>query len=78
MGRPREYTLAEIEEEIARLQKSEAVRLARKEQKIYNKRKAYMSALLALEKRGKELAAEGITMDNMREKLFGGIPEEEE
>lgn len=78
MGRPREYTLAEIEEEIARLQKSEAVRLARKEQKIYNKRKAYMSALLALEKRGKELAAEGVTMDNMRDKLFGGIPEEEE
>lgn len=78
MGRPREYTIAEIEEEIERLQKSEAVRLARKEQKIYNKRKAYMSALLALEKRGKELAAEGVTMDNMRDKLFGGIPEEEE
>lgn len=78
MGRPREYTIAEIEEEIERLQKSEAVRLARKEQKIYNKRKAYMGALLALEKRGKELEAEGITMENMREKLFGGIPEEEE
>lgn len=78
MGRPREYTLVEIEEEIERLQKSEAVRLARKEQKIYNKRKAYMGALLALEKRGKELAADGITMENMREKLFGGIPEDEE
>lgn len=78
MGRPREYTIAEIEEEIERLQKSEAVRLARKEQKIYNKRKAYMSALLALEKRGKELAEQGVTMDNMRDKLFGGIPEEEE
>lgn len=78
MARPREYTIAEIEEEIERLQKSEAVRLARKEQKIYNKRKAYMGALLALEKRGKELAAEGVTMDNMREKLFGGIPEDEE
>lgn len=73
MGRPREYTMDEIETEIARLQKSEAVRLARKEQKIYAKRKAYMGALLALEKRGKELAAEGITMENMREKLFGGI-----
>lgn len=42
MARPREYTMDEIEAEIARLQKSEAVRLARKEQKIYNKRKAYM------------------------------------
>lgn len=78
MGRPREYTIAEIEEEIERLQKSEAVRLARKEQKIYNKRKAYMGALIALEKRGKELAADGITMENMREKLFGRIPEDEE
>ena len=78
MGRPREYTISEIEGEIERLQKSEAVRLARKEQKIYNKRKAYMGALLALEKRGKELEAEGITMENMREKLFGGIPEDEE
>ena len=78
MGRPREYTIDEIESEIERLQKSEAVRLARKEQKIYNKRKAYMGALIALEKRGKELAADGITMENMREKLFGGIPEDEE
>ena len=78
MGRPREYTLEMVEAEIERLQKSEAVRLARKEQKIYNKRKAYMSALLALEKRGKELEAEGITMENMRDKLFGGVQEEEE
>ena len=78
MGRPREYTMEIIESEIERLQKSEDVRLARKEQKIYNKRKAYMSALLALEKRGKELAAEGVTMENMREKLFGGVTEEEE
>ena len=78
MGRPREYTIDVIESEIERLLKSEDVRLARKEQKIYNKRKAYMSALLGLEKRGKELAAEGVTMENMREKLFGGVSEEEE
>lgn len=78
MGRPREYTIEVIESEIERLQKSEDVRLARKEQKIYNKRKAYMSALLALEKRGKELAEQGVTMENMREKLFGGVTEEEE
>ena len=77
MARPREYTMNEIEAEIERLKKSDAVRLARKEQHIYNKRKAYMSALMALEKRGKELAADGITMENMREKLFGNIPEDE-
>lgn len=77
MARPREYTMDEIEAEIARLQKSEAVRLARKEQKIYNKRKAYMSALLGLEKRGKELEAHGITMENMRAKLFSNIPEDD-
>lgn len=73
MARPREYTLAEIDKDIERLKVSEDVRLARKEQHIYNKRKAYRDALLALEKRGKELAAEGITMENMREKLFGGV-----
>lgn len=78
MGRPREYTLAEIEAEIERLQNSEDVRLARKEQKIYAKRKAYMGALLALEKRGRELAANGITMENMREKLFGGVADDGE
>ena len=78
MGRPREYTICEIEAEIERLQKSEAVRLARKEQKLYNKRKAYMGALLALEKRGKELEAEGVTMENIRDKLFGGFQEDEE
>lgn len=77
MARPREYTMNEIEAEIERLKKSDAVRLARKEQHIYAKRKSYMSALLALEKRGMELKAEGITMENMREKLFGDIPEDE-
>lgn len=78
MARPREYTLAEIEKDIERLKISEDVRLARKEQHIYAKRKAYRDALLALEKRGKELAADGITMENMREKLFNGVPEDEE
>ena len=78
MGRPREYTISEIEAEIERLQKSDAVRLARKEQKLYNKRKAYMGALLALEKRGKELEEEGVTMGNIRDRLFGGFQEDEE
>ena len=78
MERPREYTLAEIEKDIERLKVSEDVRLARKEQHIYAKRKAYRDALLALEKRGKELAADGVTMENMREKLFNGMTEDEE
>ena len=78
MGRPRAYSMDEIESEIERLKNSDAVKLARKEQRIYEKRKGYMRALLALEQRGKELEAEGITMENMREKLFGGIPEDEE
>ena len=77
MARPREYTLAEIEGEIERLLNSDAVRLARKEQRIYAKRKAYMGALLALEKRGKQLASEGITMENMRVKMFSNIPEDD-
>ena len=78
MGRPRLRTYEQVEEEIERLKNSEAVKLARKEQRIIQKRTAYMNALLSLEKRGKELAADGITMDNMREKLFNGIPEDEE
>ena len=75
----RELTsLESIEAEIERLKNSDAVRLARKEQRILAKRKSYLSALCSLEKRGRELAAEGITMENIREKMLGCIPEDED
>lgn len=78
MGRPRIRTIEEVEAEIERLKDSDAVRLARKEQRIIAKRTAYMNALLSLEKRGKDLASIGVTMENIREKMVGTALEDEE
>ena len=60
-----------VEIEIARLQASDAVKLAKKEQSIKYKRRQQMYQLRCVEKRGKQLMAEGITMDNIESKLFG-------
>ena len=51
--------------EVERLKASENVKLAQKEIRIKNKRKAYLYQLRWLEKRGKQLAAQGFTPDNM-------------
>lgn len=61
----------QVEIEIARLTASEDVRLAKKETRIKLRRRQYMYGLRILEKRGKELAANGITCENIEEKLFG-------
>jgi hypothetical protein len=55
-----------VEEEIARLQNSPYVKLARKEERIRNRRRQYMYALRRYEKRGQQLEAEGITMDYLQ------------
>lgn len=61
---PREYlTDEQVEAEIARLIDSENVRLARREQRIKYKRRQVLYNLRALEKRGAELAAAGITLE---------------
>lgn len=52
-------TDAQVEQEIARLMESEAVRLAKKEMRIKNRRRQYMYGLRNLEKRGKELKDSG-------------------
>lgn len=65
----------EVEKEIERLLDSEAVKLAKKEQRILYKRRQYMYGLRTMEKRGKQLAKEGITMDNIEAKLFGSTAE---
>lgn len=52
-----------VEEEIERLQNSPLVKLARKEERIRNARRQYMYTLRMYEKKGKQLEAEGITMD---------------
>ena len=61
----------QVELEIERLLKSEDVKLAKKETRIKLKRRQYMYQLRCMEKRGKELAELGVTLDNMEEMLFG-------
>ena len=56
-------TDAEVEAEIERLAKSEAVKLARREQRIKYRRRQQLYTLRAFEKRGKQLMAEGVTME---------------
>lgn len=68
----------QVEMEIDRLLHSDAVQLAKKEIRIKYKRRQYMYQLRNMEKRGKQLKAEGITLENMEKRLFGEIPEEEE
>ena len=54
-----------VEREIARLQESEFVKLARKELRLKYKRRQALYQLRNLDKRGKELASAGITVDNI-------------
>ena len=56
------FTETEIEE-IERLKKSEAVRLARAEQRIKYRRRQYLYSLRNLERRGIELLASGWTVE---------------
>lgn len=60
----REYlTDEQVEQEIARLKSSEYVKLARAEARIRTRRRQYMYTLRWLENHGKELEAEGLSLD---------------
>lgn len=73
----RKYTPEElIDAEIERLKKTDAVKLAQKEQRLLNRKRKYLADLRWLEKRGKKLMSEGWTLDTL-ELLFKDIPEEE-
>ena len=63
----------QVEIEIDRLLHSEEVQLAKKEIRIKYKRRQYMYQLRNLEKRGKQLSADGVTLDNIEELLFGDM-----
>ena len=63
-----------IDAEIERLKKSEAVKLAQKEQRLLYRKRKYLADLRWLEKRGKALMADGWTLDTL-ELLFKDIPE---
>lgn len=65
-----------VDAEIERLKKSEAVKLAQKEQRLLNRKRKYLADLRWLEKRGKKLMSEGWTQDTL-ELLFKDIPENE-
>lgn len=68
---------AQVELEIERLLESEEVLLAKAEQRIKNRRRQYLYSLRTMEKRGKQLMADGITMENIVSRLFPENMEEE-
>lgn len=53
----------QVEQEIARLQKSPYVALANKERRIRERRRMYLYSLRQLEKKGRELEKAGITAE---------------
>ena len=65
-----------VEEEIARLTATDAVKLARRELRLKYKRRQTLYTLRALEKRGKELQEAGISIENID--LMMKIAEEED
>mgnify|MGYP000522475871 CR=1 FL=1 len=72
----REFTPEElVDAEIERLKKTDAVKLAQKEQRLIHRKRKYLADLRWLEKRGKKLMQEGWTLDTL-ELLFKDIPEE--
>ena len=78
MGRKMTYTPEEVvDAEIERLKKTDAVKLAQKERRLINRKRKYLADLRWLEKRGKQLMAEGWTADTL-ELLYQDIPEEQE
>lgn len=53
----------QVEQEIERLKASEAVKLARKEQRLKYKYRQKLYTLRVLEKRGRELMKQGVTLE---------------
>ena len=53
----------QVELEIIRLRNSDLVKLAKKEEQIRNRRRQYMYSLRTYERRGRELAASGLTLE---------------
>lgn len=67
----------QVEIEIDRLLHSDAVQLAKREIRIKYKRRQYMYQLRNMEKRGKQLKADGFTLENIESKLFYDCSDEE-
>lgn len=60
-----------VDEEILRLQASPHVKLARREEAIRNRKRQYMYQLRCYEKKGRQLEAQGITLEELEE--IGGM-----
>ena len=67
----------QVEEEIVRLNESEAVALARFATRLKNRRRQYMYNLRDLEKKGKALLDAGITRE-MLERMYNEAEEDDE
>lgn len=74
--RPNWLTDEQVEEEIAKLQDSPLVKLARKEERIRYQRRQYLYTLRQYAKKGEELQKAGITMEIL-ENLAKGCDETE-
>lgn len=61
----------QVEAEIQRLNASKYVALARKEQRMKYQRRQYLYTLRFLEKRGKELDADGQTLETLEAMAYG-------
>lgn len=57
----------QVEEEIERLKASEDVRLAIRYRQYQARRRQYMYSLRAMEKQGKAMREQGITLENFRD-----------
>lgn len=66
----------QVEMEIQNLIDSENVKLAKREQQIKYKRRQYLYQLRHYEKRGRQLAELGATLENLEEFLYGEVIEE--
>jgi hypothetical protein len=67
-----EMTDIQVEQEIKRLLESPLVKLAKKAERVRNRRRQYMYSLRTYEKKGKELAAQGVTIEGLEAINFGG------
>lgn len=56
-----------VDEEIERLLNSPHVKLAKREEQIRNARRQYMYQLRSYEKKGKQLEADGITIESLED-----------
>ena len=66
----------QVEMKIQNLRDSDNVKLAQREQRIKYKRRQYLYQLRYYEKRGKQLAELGATLENLEEFLYGEVIEE--